>query len=361
MKIMDSLRELLLLPAPSGYENAVAQRMAERFSPYADTVFFDRAGNVIARFTGKRTDLPSVMVYAHMDQIGFIIRQITEDGYLRLERLGGVPEKVLPALRLRFFTDDGRWVPGVMGSKSHHVTPAEEKYHADPIGSLYADVGATSAQEVFAMGLGVGNPGIYEPSFSELGGVCFGTSVDNRGGCVALLRLAELLGKQRPEQEVFLVGTVQEEFNLRGAMLAARVLKPDIAIALDVALAGDTPDLSGRFPVKLGGGPVVSLYNFHGRGTLNGTIAHRGLADLAIRAAKEADIPLQRFASAGILTDSAYVQLENEGIAALDLGFPARYTHTPVEACNPEDIEQLARLIREMLGGMDETFRLPRY
>ena len=165
----------------------------------------------------------------------------------------------------------------------------------------------------------------------------------------------------RPEQEVFLVGTVQEEFNLRGAMLAARVLKPDIAIALDVALAGDTPDLSGRFPVKLGGGPVVSLYNFHGRGTLNGTIAHRGLADLAIRAAKEADIPLQRFASTGILTDSAYVQLENEGIAALDLGFPARYTHTPVEACNPEDIEQLARLIREMLGGMDETFRLPRY
>ena len=85
------------------------------------------------------------------------------------------------------------------------------------------------------------------------------------------------------------------------------------------------------------------------------------MADLAIRAAKEADIPLQRFASTGILTDSAYVQLENEGIAALDLGFPARYTHTPVETCNPEDIEQLARLIREMLGGMDETFRLARY
>jgi putative aminopeptidase len=149
-----------------------------------------------------------------------------------------------------------------------------------------------------------------------------------------LVYIANLLKKEQPRSTVYLVGTVWEEYNLRGAIIAARACKPDIAIALDVVLAGDTPDLKNRFEVFLGKGPALMMYNFHGRGTLNGTIPHKGLTDLAMSAAKQLNIPLQRFAAVGILTDSSYVQLEGNGIAALELGFPARYAHTPTEICD---------------------------
>lgn len=362
MGIKESLKELMLLPAPSGYEGAVAQMMYDRLAIYGDEVSVDRPGNVIARFTGSNTPGPKIMVYAHMDQIGFIVRMVEPNGFLRLERLGGIPEKVLPAIKLKIRTDDGRWILGVISSKSHHITPPEEKYKTDRIQDLYVDIGAENAEQVSAMGIGVGNPAVYEPCSVELGnGILSGTSIDNRGGCAVLLHTAAMLAEGKAASEVYLVGTVQEEFNLRGAMLAARSVKPDIAIALDVTLTGDTPDLKNYFSTKLGGGPVVSLYNFHGRGTLNGSIAHNGLANLVFETAKEYSIPIQRFASTGILTDSAYVQLEGEGIASIDLGFPTRYTHTPVETCSVSDLEHLSELLYRLLRNISKEFSFNRY
>jgi len=212
------------------------------------------------------------------------------------------------------------------------------------------------------MGIEVGCPAVYRPAFQTLaGGRISGTSVDNRGGVAVLLRLAELLKKQPAAPAVWLVGSVWEEFNLRGAALAARTCAPDAAIALDVVLAGDTPDLQDKFDLQVGGGPAVMLYNFHGRGTLNGTIPHPGLVSLAEQTAAGLNINLQRFAGVGILTDSAYVQLEGKGIAALELGFPARYTHTPVEICAPDDLVQLADLIHAMLNKLDSSFNCRRY
>ncbi|NLO35329.1 MAG: M42 family metallopeptidase [Clostridiaceae bacterium] len=362
MNAAERLRALMLLPAPSGYEQAVARYMRDALKPLAAEVTIDRPGNVLARFPGQDPAAPVTMVFAHMDQLGFVVRTIDRNGFLRLERLGGVPEKVLPGLAIQVLGQDGTWIPGLIGNKSHHVTPAEEKYRAEPIASLYADIGARSEEEAQQLGVQIGAPAVYKPACRTLaGGRISGTAVDNRGGCAALLLLAESLARQPAPGTVWLAATVWEEFNLRGAALAARSIRPDAAIGLDVVLTGDTPDMAGTFNTALGQGPAVMLYNFHGRGTLNGTIPHPGLVKRAEQAAAAEQLTLQRFAGVGILTDTAYVQLEGEGPAALELAFPARYTHTPVETCDPSDIDQLARLLHRLLCGLDSGFDAHRY
>ncbi len=356
------LREFMEKFGPSGYEKEVAYCFRDKMLPFADRVTVDRVGNVIATIEGTDPNSPAVMAFAHLDQLGFIVRKIEKDGFIQVDRLGGIPEKVLPGLNIRILAKDGKFVDGVFGNKSHHASGAEEKYKVDPVTSLFLDIGADTAEAVRAFGVDVGCPAGYLPFSQELAGdFVSGTSVDDRGGLAALVMTAERLKNQRPPCTVHLVGTVWEEFNLRGAMLAARSCKPDITISLDVALAGDTRDLSGRYEDVCGGGPALILYSFHGRGTLNGVLPHAGLAALAERTAREDGIPLQRFASLGILTDSAYVQLEGMGMATLELGFPARYTHTPVETANVRDIENLAMLLAGMAGRIDHSFSLNRY
>jgi putative aminopeptidase len=154
--------------------------------------------------------------------------------------------------------------------------------------------------------------------------------------------------------------SVQEEFNLRGAVTAARMLQPDIAIQLDLMLATDTPDMAARGDLVLGGGPAMSLYSFHGRGTLNGTIPHPALVQLFEETAAREEIALQRSAQTGILTDNSYVQLVGKGVAAIDLGFPCRYTHSALEACDLDDLEALARLLVAAIAEIDSGFNLDR-
>jgi putative aminopeptidase FrvX len=361
MDIKKLLREYMLTPSPSGYEGEMARKLKRDLEPFCDELSLDRNGNCIGKIKGRETGVPSAMIFGHMDQLGFIVRKIEEDGYIQIDRLGGIPEKVLPGLELLIRAENGSWHPALIGVKSHHATPDEEKYKVDKVNSLFVDLGAKSAGEVRALDIHEGCPAIYKPAFTELaGGRICGTAVDNRGACVCLVDIAEQLHGEKPAGDVYLVGTVWEEFNLRGAMLAARSVKPDIAISLDVTLAGDTRDLSSRYDDHLGGGPCVQLYSFHGRGTLNGTLPHEGLFKLAKESAAKINCAFQRFAALGILTDASYVQLEGKGLACLEMGFPARYTHSPVEVCDIQDITELARLAAAMMRGIGKNFKLDR-
>lgn len=362
MATKDVLKDFMLTSAPSGYEKEMAYKLKAYLEEYSDEVTIDRVGNVIARIPGKDSSLPRSMIFGHMDQLGFIVRKVETDGFIQVDRLGGIPEKVLPGLELVIRSEDGRWHPGVFGPKAHHATPAEEKYKVDLVTSLFIDVGATSAEEVHAMGIYVGCPVVYKPAFQEMcGSRVSGTAVDNRGACACLVEIARQLKANPPAGDVYLVGTVWEEFNLRGAMMAARTVKPDLAISLDVVLDGSTKDLSNKFEDCMGKGACVGLYSFHGRGTLNGTLPHEPMFKLAKATAAEIGANLQRFASLGILTDSAYIQLEGEGVACLEMGFPARYTHTPVEVCDVNDIDALATLCACMMQYIDGNFQLNRY
>lgn len=362
MTTKEILKDFMLTSAPSGYEADMAYKLKPYLEQYCEEVWIDRVGNVIAKVPGTDPSLPRAMVFGHMDQLGFIVRKVEADGFIQVDRLGGIPEKVLPGLELVIRSEDGKWHPGVFGPKAHHATPAEEKYKVDLVTSLFIDVGATSAQQVHDMGIHVGCPVVYKPAFQELHGTrVTGTAVDNRGACACLVEMARQFKQNPPSCDVYLVGTVWEEFNLRGAMMAARTVKPDIAISLDVVLAGDTKDLSSKFEDIMGQGACVGLYSFHGRGTLNGTLPHEPMFKLAKRTAQELGMNLQRFASLGILTDSAYIQLEGEGVACLEMGFPARYTHTPVEVCDVNDIDALATVCVGMLQRIDKDFQLNRY
>jgi putative aminopeptidase FrvX len=153
---------------------------------------------------------------------------------------------------------------------------------------------------------------------------------------------------------------VQEEFNLRGAMVAAQRLRPHAALSIDIMVASDTPDLMQRGELRLGGGPALGMYSFHGRGTLNGTLPHPAMVNHLTQVGKDMGLTLQRSAHSGCLTDSSYAQLVGEGIPSMDIGFAARYTHMPNEVCDLRDLEGLAVLLEAALREMPVGFSFAR-
>jgi len=355
------LSDLMLVPGLSGYEGRVRRAIADELAVLGIASRSDRLGNLIATIEGD-AEAPRVMLFAHMDQIGLVVRKIEANGLVRVERLGGVPEKALPSQSVLICVGKGRDVPGVIANKSHHATGQDEKYRVLPYPELYIDAGFGSAADALAAGIDVGTPIVYEPKVVALAGDRIGgTSVDDRAGCAVIIEVARaLLQSSSHRPTTHLVFSVQEEFNLRGATTAARVLAPDIAIQLDIVLATDTPDMAARGDIRLGGGPAMSLYSFHGRGTLNGTIPHPTLVNLFAETAAGEGIRLQKSAQIGILTDSSYVQLVNGGVAAIDLGFPMRYTHSSLEVCDLSDLVGLTRLLAKGIERIDRTFSLDR-
>ncbi len=358
------LRDYCMTPSLSGYESKMAYRIQEDFKAYTDDVRIDKIGNVIATFPGTDPEAPKVMVYAHTDSLGFIVRRIDDDGFIRVDRLGGIPEKVLPALKVLIGTEDGKsYITGMFGNKSHHLTSADEKFKVATIPELYIDIGAKSAEEVRALGIEVGCPVVYKPDFEELqGDRVIGTAIDDRAGCANLVQVASLLKGREHASTVFLVATVWEEFNIRGAVIACRTTHPDIAIAIDGGgLDGCTPDLKGWNNIKMGDGPGMTKYTFHSRGTLNGTIANTKLVNHTLKAAKKLGLNIQRASGFGGVNDGAWVQLEDKGVAIIEIGSPFRYTHTPVEMTDMGDMVQVGELITEMLCTFDRDFDPSRF
>lgn len=359
-RIRRDLVDLMLIPGLSGHEDRVRRHIARLLAREEIASRSDRMGNLIATFDGD-PEAPSVMVFTHMDQLGFFVRRIEADGMVRVERMGGVPERALASQAVLLCVGDGRDVPGIIANKSHHATAPEEKHLVLKTPEIRIDTGHGSKAALEAAGVRIGTPVVYQPKVVELAqGRVAGTSVDDRAGCAVLVELARSLKARTGGPTVHLVFSVQEEFNLRGAMVAARGLEPDIAIQIDLMLACDTPDMADRGEMALGGGPGMSLYSFHGRGTLNGVIPHPAAVRLMEATAEAEGLALQRSAQVGVLTDLSYVQLLGEGVAAIDVGFPCRYTHSSLEMCDLADLEGLTRLLAGALRRIGPGFDLSR-
>jgi len=357
-KIKNYLVELMQVPGLSGHEDRVRRALESHLSRLGIDTHTDRLGNLHAHFPGTG---PRIMLFTHMDQLGFIVRKIEASGLLRLERLGGVPERALPAQDVLICVAKGRDVPGIIANKSHHATSPAEKYTVTPYSELYVDTGHSSVDAIEAAGIRIGQPVVYAPFAAELADdKVTGTSIDDRAGCAVLLALAESLKNRTGGPPLDLAFTVQEEFNLRGAQPLAQQLNPDIAIQLDLMLATDTPDMTSRGDMVLGGGPGMSLYSFHGRGTLNGVIPHPAMVSLFDTTAQEHNIPLQRSAQSGVLTDLSYVQLTGAGVASIDMGFPMRASHSAREVCDLNDLVQLTELLNVAISKIDTGFSLNR-
>lgn len=239
-RLADWLRELTAIPALAGFEDSMIRKMREELGAHGEPEV-DALGNVILKLSDRGSpSAPRVLVFAHMDELGFIVRKVEPDGYLRIERLGGVPEKSMAGQRVLVGTADGEWLEGVIGAKSHHVTPQDEKYQVVPVASTYIDLGFASNDEANRAGVQVGSPVTYARSFFRRGDQIFANAIDNRGGCAILLSLAARIAAAPVAPEVWLVASVQEEYNLRGVLPAARRVAPDLAVCLDVSIAWDT-------------------------------------------------------------------------------------------------------------------------
>ncbi|MFM2349511.1 MAG: hypothetical protein RIR04_477 [Pseudomonadota bacterium] len=357
-RLRADLKALMLIPGLSGHEERVAAWLRAELNALGLPNRTDRLGNLIATIQGDPAK-PAVMIFTHMDQLGFFVRKIEADGLIRVERMGGVSERAMAAQEVTLCGAAGD-VAGIIMNKAHHATTPEEKYKVLTTPEIRIDTGHGSKAAVEAAGIRIGTPVVYAPRVIELAGErVAGTSVDDRAGCAALLDLARAR-KGRDGPTLHLVWSVQEEFNLRGAVVAAQNLHPDIAIQIDLMLATDTPDMADRGEMVMGGGPGISLYSFHGRGTLNGVIPHPALVSLMENTAQALSLPLQRSAQVGVLTDLSYVQLLGDGVASIDVGFPMRHSHSTIECCDLRDLAGLVRLLDGALDRIPAAMKLER-
>lgn len=337
--LLGMCRRLSAVAAPAGNEDRLTAAVVEHLRAGGLEPVVDRLGQVAVSFGDSAPHAPTVLLTAHLDELGLTVRRIDPDGMVWVHRLGGVPERVLPGTRLLVHTAGGD-LPAVVGLKSHHLTPPEDKYVAKPATEIYLDVGASSAQETESLGVRVGDPVTYQPAWDRLAGGRFsGKSLDDRLGVAALLAYIDRLRTDPPTQRVVVGFTTQEEFHVRGALTLVNRFAPDIVVNVDIAPATDTPDLAGQGVVRLGDGPTLSRLSFHGRGTLGGLIPHPALVRAVEAAADKESVAVQYDAMIGVITDAAFVPMTGvEGVAAVGIGIPVRYTHSPVETAQLSDV-----------------------
>ena len=361
--IVEELCYLTAIPALSGMEDRMIAEMVNRFKPLADEVEVDMLGNVTATFRGQDEKEPTLLVFAHLDEVGCMVTKIESNGFVRFDRIGGVPEKTLRGQFVDVHTiDNSTFYTGFVGTHAHHLTPAEVKYVVPTTDKMYIDLGCCSAEEVLAKGIRIGSAITYHPNFQRVGEHHITSkTLDNRIGVLLLIALAEHLNLNRPKGTTYLVASVQEEFNIRGNMPAFTRLEPTAAICLDITSACDTPDLNLRYDISLGKGPAVLQMNFHGRGTLAGLIPHPKFRLFIEQTIEDLKIPYQRQTIIGEITDDAFtVVLGKYGVAMAHLSIPMRYSHSPIETSDIRDIEAGIKIITEVVSRFDHTLDLKR-
>ncbi len=356
------LQELCGIHAVSGREDLMVRAIKNFVEPLADSVSVDHLGNVVATLKGKKYPEHKLMLQAHMDELGLIIRNITEDGFLLIERVGGVPEKSLLGQRLDILTDEGKLIPTYVGTKSHHITTRDEKFKVPKVHDMYLDVGLSTKEKVENAGIQVGDPVTYHPNYNRFGnGFICSKALDNRVSVFILLELMKRFHDKRPESTVVFSFTVLEEFSIRGSLPTITLTQPNAIISLDITISVDTPSDPPLHPVKAGLGPAIKMMDFHGRGTLGGMFSSPKLRRFIERKAKDSGIPLQREVIVGVITDPAFqLYLGEKGNVIAGISIPQRYTHSPISICHEKDIGQTIELLDKVTRDFSPDLDLTR-
>ncbi|GIV96537.1 MAG: putative aminopeptidase YsdC [Herpetosiphonaceae bacterium] len=345
LQLMKALTEA---PGVPGYETAVREVMRRALSEIAE-VSTDHLGSIIGRKVGY-ADGPKIMLAGHMDEVGFMVTRITDDGFLKFQALGGWWEQVMLAQRVTVETRKGPII-GVIGSKPPHLLPAETRKEVMKKDEMYIDIGAGSREEAEAFGVRPGDPVVPICPFTVMKNekLLMAKAWDNRFGCaLAVEVLRRLKGTEHPNI-VYGVGTVQEEVGLRGAQTSAFAIQPDVAFALDVGIAGDTPGIKvDEAQSRLGKGPVILLYDAS-------LIPSRKLRDLVIDTAEANGIPYQFDSIPMGGTDAGRFHVTGKGVPSLAFGIPARYIHTHASIIHRDDFENAAKLLVEVVKRLDQA------
>ena len=349
-----TLLDILATPSPSGWEKAGQSKWIAMLREVSDRVETDAYGNAWAELEGSDKSAPRVMLEAHSDEIGFIVRHIDDKGFLSIGPIGGSDRTLAAARRISIFGSKGI-VDGIIGNTAIHLRKSD-KDKIPEWKDHFVDVGAKSAAEATELGLRVGNPAIFESTSAEFhGGHLVGRALDNRiGGFILALVLENLHAeKSRPRATTFAVNCVQEEIGSHGAKMAAHRIGPSVALIFDVTHATDTPgiDVKEHGLVELGKGPALS------HGAANHPLVVARLIDVAANH----NIPLQHEAiSRSTSTDADVIYTSLDGIPCALISVPLRYMHSPVETVALEDIEAAARLAAGFIASLSakDTFHI---
>ena len=342
------LKELTDARAIAGNEKEAREVMKKYIEPYANSIETDGLGSLIAKKVGDEKG-PKIMVAGHLDEVGFMVTQIDDKGFIKFQTVGGWWSQVMLAQRVQIITRSGETITGVIGSKPPHILPAEQRNKAADIKQMFIDIGATSKEEVMEWGVRPGDmiAPYFEFTVMKNEKFLLAKAGDNRIGCAIAIEVLKGLENENHPNIVYGCGVVQEEVGLRGSKTATHQINPDIGFAVDVGIAGDTPGVSpSEAASKMGDGPQIIVYD-------GSMVGHKGLRDLVVQTAEDARIPYQYEAIPGGGTDAGSIHITANGVPALSIGIATRYIHSHAGVLHRDDFDNAVKLVIEVIKKLD--------
>ena len=343
------LKSLTDVNGISGHEMQVKSLMKDYLTPVSDEIVEDRLGGIFGKKNATH-GTKSLMISGHLDEIGFIVTQIDEQGYIYFTPIGGWWNQVMLSQKVTITTENDKEIRGIIGSKPPHALSPEERKKPVDIKNMYIDIGVGSKEEAKEAGIELGNMITPYSEFESLANDKYLTAkaFDNRYGCALAVDVLQQLKDENIDINLYAGATVQEEVGLRGAKVAANLIKPDLAIAVDVGVAYDVPGMtSEKNEGKLGDGPLAILMDAT-------SIAHDGLRKHIKDVAEHHNIPVQWATTPGGGTDAGSIHVANEGIPTITIGVPLRYMHSNVSVLNIDDYTNSVRLITEIVRSLND-------
>lgn len=334
----------------SGSEGNIRTILEEDLKPYVDEMRVDKMGNLIAV---KKGEGPSIMLAAHMDEIGLMVKYIDDNGFLKFVKIGGWYDPTLHSQRVIVHTTKGP-IPGVIGSKPPHVMKPDDRKKPPEAKDMFIDIGAKDKEDAANMGIIVGTPVSMDREVKKLAnGKITGKAFDNRAGCAILIDAMRQIANMDIKATIYAVGTVQEEVGLKGARTSAFGLNPDIAIAIDTTIPGDHPGISKDDSVlDTGKGGVITIADAAGRGI----IAAPQVIKWLVETAEKNEIPYQTDVGDGGTTDATAIHLTREGIPSTVISVATRYIHSPVEVLDLADLQSCSDLVAKAAQSVNDYF-----
>jgi endoglucanase len=346
-KIELLLKELTESDGVAGYETETSRVIKKYLEPLGE-ILEDKLGSLICRKKSLAQE-PKVIIVGHMDEIGFMVKFITKEGFVRFTPLGGWWDQVLLGHRVRIRTNKGS-IFGVIGAKPPHLLSEEDRKKVFEKKEMYIDVGATSQQEVEDAGVRVGDPIIPVSEFTILPDTkaYMAKALDDRVGCALVITVLQRLMEKEHANAVFGVATVQEEVGARGATTSVEVINPDVAIILETDIAGDVPGIKPEeSAIRLGAGPTLLAYDAR-------MIPNLKLRDMVIDTAKKLNVPLQMSTVQGGATDGGPIHLHRIGVPTVVLGVPTRHIHSHNSVLRRDDFDNTVALVTALVQGLDK-------
>ncbi len=344
--LMKMLKEITETSGVPGYEKDIRELIRKYVEPLGE-ILEDRLGSLIVRKEGEK-ESPKIMLSAHMDEIGFMVKSITKDGFIKFLPLGGWWDQVLLSQRVIIKTIKGDII-GVIGSKPPHILTEEERKKVLEKKDMYIDIGAKSEEEAKEMGVSPGDPIIPQSEFTPLynNKLLLGKAWDDRVGCALGIEILRELHNLLHPNTIYVSFTVQEEVGLRGATTSSYLINPDVGIILESDIATDVPGTEQEKPISLGKGPSLILYD----ATM---IPNSNLRRLFIETAKTLNIPLQFSVLERGGTDGGRIHINAKGVPSIVIGVPARYIHSHAGIIHLDDFLTAKNLILEVIKRLDQ-------